>query len=541
MIGYLFRRIAGAALGLSPAANGISADKGLVMQTRDGVSLVADRYYPRDGKPAPTVLVRTPYGRGAIMSFSASLLAERGLNVIVQSVRATTGSGGVFDPVRQEKADGVDTVNWVRAQPWFGGKLFLFGGSYLGWTAWAIATEVPDKVDGAALTVTMSDFRDEMIEFGGLPQASMLSWTKMMQALVSTGKSPFFGGKPVTEKEHMHLPLGTIDKAVSGETVAWWQDWVNRRDPADPYWNASDYSAGVTALRGPTFLSAGWQDLFLPYELKDFMARQAAGLPTWITIGPWEHGGPGGLFEGQRQCVEFLAGLGRGQNVLENRAPVRLFVQGAKEWREYPSWPPPHVKPLGLYLRGEGRIDFTAPVQDEAASRYVYDPADPTPSIYGPTTMPGKTRDLSPLLQRKDTVTFTGDALTNDLEIIGPLSFELCIRSNRAHTDFYACLCDVDAKGRSMHVADGYVRLEPGKFDADADGVRRITIEGWPTAYRFMRGNRLRLIVASASFPRYARNLGTGEPMATAMKMVTAQQEILHTAKYPSVIRVFQS
>src|ERR1700761_8287048 len=128
MIGSLFRRVAGKLLGLSPATNAISAEKGLTMQTRDGVTLIADRFYPRDGKPAPTVLLRTPYGRGAIMSFSASLLAERGLNVIVQSVRATAGSGGTFDPGRQELADGVDTVNWVRDQPWFGGKLFLFGG-----------------------------------------------------------------------------------------------------------------------------------------------------------------------------------------------------------------------------------------------------------------------------------------------------------------------------------------------------------------------------------------------------------------------------
>ncbi|HEX7858053.1 MAG TPA: CocE/NonD family hydrolase [Sphingobium sp.] len=541
MIASLLRRAAGAALGLTKATNGIRVEKGLTMQTRDGVTLVADRYFPADGIPRPTVLMRTPYGRGIIMAFSASLLAERGLNVVVQSVRATTGSGGDFNPIRQEGPDGLDTVDWVRAQPWFGGKLFLFGGSYLGCTAWAIATMAPDKVDGAALTMTLSNFRDEMIEFGGLTQESMLTWTKQMQALVSTGKSPFFGGKPVLRGEHMHLPLGTIDHAVTGATVPWWQEWVNRRDPNDPWWDAMDFSEGVTALSAPVFLCAGWQDLFLPYELKDFMARQAAGLETFITIGPWEHGGPGGLFEGQRQCVEFLTGLAAGEDARARRAPVRLFVQGAKEWREYPSWPPPHVKPGKLYLRAGGRLDLAAPTLDDDPTCFVYDPADPTPSLYGPVTMPAKSRDMDALRRRKDVEEFTTDRLDSDLEIIGPVSVELCVRSDRDHSDFYVCLCDVDAKGRSMHVADGYVRLEPGSPVPEGDGVRRITIEVWPTAYRFVRGNRLRLLVASGAFPRYARNPGTGEPMATATELVTARQEILHDTARSSAICFLQS
>jgi uncharacterized protein len=541
VLGSIIRRAASAALKLSPATNAIRAEKGLSMRTRDGVALVADRYFPRDGSSHPTVLVRTPYGRGMIMAFSASLLAERGLNVVVQSVRATTGSQGTFDPVRQEEADGLDTVEWVRAQPWFGGKLYLFGGSYLGCTAWAIAKGAPEYVDGAALTMSLSNFRDELIEFGGLTQESMLGWTKMMQALVSTGKAPIFGGKPVAHEAHLHLPVGTIDHAVTGATVPWWQEWVNRRDPDDPWWDAMDFSAGVTALQSPVFLCAGWQDLFLPYQLKDFSARQSAGLPTWLTIGPWEHGGPGGLFEGQRQCVEFLSGLAAGRNALADRAPVRLFVQGAGEWRDYPSWPPPHAVPGQFHLRSEGGLSPTAPSSDEGATAYRYDPADPTPSVYGPVTMPAKTRDMSSLRRRSDVVEFTTDPLETALELIGPVTADLFVKSNRAHTDFYVCLCDVDDRDRSIHVADGYIRLGEDESAPDVAGVRKIAIDVWPTAYRFAPGHRLRLLIASGAFPRYVRNLGTGEAMATGTRMVTADQQILHDADHPSAIRFLQS
>ncbi|WP_036530885.1 CocE/NonD family hydrolase, partial [Novosphingobium resinovorum] len=131
ILGSAFRSVAARFLKLPRKKNGIRVERNVEMRTRDGVILIADRYFPKDGKPRPTVLVRSPYGRGFLLAFSAALLAERGLTVVVQSVRATDGSGGVFDPVRQERADGADAVHWVRDQPWFGGKLYLFGGSYL--------------------------------------------------------------------------------------------------------------------------------------------------------------------------------------------------------------------------------------------------------------------------------------------------------------------------------------------------------------------------------------------------------------------------
>jgi len=136
---------------------------------------------------------------------------------------------------------------------------------------------------------------------------------------------------------------------------------------------------------------------------------------------------------------------------------MRLYVPGAKQWCEYPSWPPPHVTPLRLHLRGDGRLDFSAPTQDEGAARFLYDPADPTPSIHGPTKAPGQTRDTSALRLRRDVVSFATAPLVTDPKMIGRLRVERCVRSDREHTDIYARLRDVDGKGRPIHVADGYV------------------------------------------------------------------------------------
>lgn len=143
---------------------------------------------------------------------------------------------------------------------------------------------------------------------------------------------------------------------------------------------------------------------------------------------------------------------------------------------------------------------------------------------------------MSALEGRQDTVSFTSDALTADLDVIGPVSVDLCVRSNRENTDFFVCLCDVDKKGKPKQVSDGYLRLRPGRPEADPSGIRRIRLDCWPTAYRFRKGHRLRLIVASGAFPRYARNLGTGEPMTTATQMLSAEQEVLIGPDTPGIV-----
>ena len=143
---------------------------------------------------------------------------------------------------------------------------------------------------------------------------------------------------------------------------------------------------------------------------------------------------------------------------------------------------------------------------------------------------------MSALERRRDTVAFTSAPLTSDLEAIGPVRAELYVRSDRLHTDFYVCLCDVDPAGRPLQVVDGYLRLRPGEAAGDSSGARRIEIECWPTAWRFRRAHRLRLIVASGAHPRYARNLGTGEPLGTGTRMLSARQEILHDLAHPSAL-----
>jgi uncharacterized protein len=538
----VLRWVAAKALGLPPRqTRRIAVERDMPVTMRDGVVLRADRHHASGQSQGPVVLMRSPYGRGALFGMMAGLLAERGLQVVVQSVRGTGGSGGVLDPMRQEQADGVDTLVWVRAQPWFSQQLFTFGGSYLGYVQWAMAGAAPQQIDGMALSMTLSNFRDELLGAGAFTQAGTLTWTQLMQMMRDAGPDqPMQRPKAGSlDHAHGHLPLGTMDRAALGKSVSWWQDWVQHEDPEDPWWRAIDHSAAVSAPTAPATMVAGWNDIFLPFQLRDYLARQAAGRRDWLTIGPWSHAAPGGMIAGLKDAVALFSALSAGREPNTARQRVRLYVQGAGRWREFPSWPPPGSRPLVLHFRAGGALDQSPPTSDEGAARYTFDPADPTPAAHGTEMLvKPKRRDLVRLSQRRDVVGFTGTSLDQDLEVIGPVSVTLSIRSNREHTDFYACLCDVDRSGRPTHVADGYLRLRPGRPAADATGVRRISIECWPTAYRFKRGHRLRLLVASGAHPRYARNRGTGESLAIGTKMVAAEQEILLSAMHGSSLAV---
>jgi len=526
MLGRRFR--------LPPAATRkVVVERELTIPMRDGVTLLADRWYGRGGERAPVVLMRSSYGRGAMFGIFGRLFAERGFQLILQSVRGTAGSSGQFRPFHQERRDGLDTLRWIRAQPWFSGHLYTFGMSYLGYTQWAMAEEAGRGIQGMALGVTLSNFRNETLAFGGFTLEGALSWSRTMSIL--GGDLPLWrqilASRSTLKPELFnHLPLRELDVLAVGHQVPWWHDWLIHSDPTDEWWSDVDHSRHAANTAAPVITIGGWRDIFLPWQIKDFEAMQRAGRHAWLTVGPWNHTSSEAMGEVVRQGLALFSADAQGTIPFADRDRVRLYVGGAaEEWRDYPSWPPPGSREQRLYLQADAMLSASPPTAPCSPTSYSYDPTNPTPSIHGPRLFEySKMPDMSALEHRSDTVSFTSAPLPEDVEVIGAVGVELYVRSSATCSDFYGCLCDVDPSGMPVQVVDGYVRLRRRDAEADARGVRRITIECWPTAYRYRRGHRVRLIVASGAHPRYARNLGTEESLGTATKMVSAQQEIFH-------------
>ncbi|MFJ9898446.1 CocE/NonD family hydrolase [Streptomyces sp. NPDC091280] len=512
-----------------PITRDLVVERDLKVPMPDGTVLLADRWAPRTGgKGLPTALMRSPYGRRGVLALgSVRPLAERGYQVLVQSVRGGFGSGGTFDPMRQERADGLATLDWLVAQPWCGESVVLFGTSYLGYVQWAVADSLPPQVKAMIPHMTESALTLEFLRKDGMSLQTPFGWGYM----VAKQERPFAMVRQPLELKKLRsaldtLPLADADVAALGHRSDYLQAILSH-DADDPYWAAADHRDRVTATTVPVSSVGGWYDIFLPGQLRDFRALQEAGLPARLTVGPWTHTSPDNTVF--TEALGFGLAHARGEEPPE-RAPVRLFVTGEERWRDFESWPPKGYEPRRFHLQPGGAL-ATATPEPSAPDTYRYDPGDPTPAVGGVAMPPGAGRvDNTGLEARADVLTYTTPVLEADVEVIGEVHAEIHFRSSLRHADVFVRLCDVDSKGRSTNVCDGLTSL------TRADEVTLASVRLWPTAHRFERGHRIRVQVSSGAFPRYARNPGTGEPLATAVELRVADQEVRHDPEHPSAL-----
>jgi uncharacterized protein len=522
----------------------VVVEKGLQVPMRDGAVLLADRYAPRRAGKQPTVLVRGPYGRRGGGLFGR-LIAERGYQVLIQSVRGTDGSGGTFDPFRQERDDGLDTLGWVERQAWYSGDLVGLGASYLGFAQWAIAAEAGWRIKAMSVQMAFSSLRDAVYPGGAFALQAFMGWTSLMSRPSTVGTfSRLITGDRKFKRALERLPLGQVDEAMIGHKVPYFQQWLDHDTPDDPWWASAEHADSVAEVTAPVHLLGGWYDCFLPSTVRDYAALRAAGKRPYLTIGPWAHSSFAAMGVAVNEGLAFFDAHVRGDGSRLREEPIRIWVSGAKEWRAYPEFPPPGARPERWYLHAGGRL-APEPPANSAPDAYRYDPADPTPAVGGPlgpglsvTTGPIDNRGLE---ARPDVLTYTSVALDRDVEVIGPVSAELFVRSSLEHTDIFVRLCDIHPFGRSINVCDGLLRLAPDRPALEPDGIRNVAIDLWPTAHRFRRGHRIRLQVSSGAFPRWARNLGSGEPLATATTLRVAEQRVYHDPAHGSAVVLSRS
>ncbi|MGP3915815.1 CocE/NonD family hydrolase [Nonomuraea sp. 10N515B] len=511
-----------------PVTRNLVVQRDLRVPMPDGVELLADRWTPRAGGEAlPTALIRSPYGRrGVLAKAMARPLAERGFQVLIQSTRGGFGSGGAFDPLRQEREDGLATLDWVTKQPWFGGSIVLVGLSYMGYVQWAVADALPPEVKAMIPQVTESALTLEFLRKDGMSLETPFGWG----ALIAVQERPLamlrqpFQAKKI-RRALSTLPLNQADVAAVGRRSDYIQD-ILTHDADAPRWAGLDHSDRVAQVTVPVSSIGGWYDIFLPGQLRDFRILQEAGRPARVTIGPWTHT----AFNNTAvlEAIEFGLAHARGEQP-PHRLPVRLFVMGEEAWRDFETWPPPGYAPQRFHLQPSGALS-TETAGDSAPDRYRYDPADPTPAAGGVVMNGGGRVDNGSLEARADVLTYTTDVLEEDAEVIGEVGAEIWFRSSLPYADVFVRLCDVDPRGRSANVCDGLVSL------SGAEEITRATVKLWPTAYRFKRGHRIRVQVSSGAFPRYARNPGTGESRATATTLRAADQEVYHDSAHPSAV-----
>jgi putative CocE/NonD family hydrolase len=515
------------ALHLPAPTTGYRVHRRLAVPMRDGVQLRADHYEPLTDQPLGTILVRCPYGRGFPFSFIyAQVYAARGYHVVLQSVRGTFGSGGTFVPMVHEADDAADTVVWLREQPWFTGTFGTIGLSYLGYAQWALLSDPPPELAAAVISVGPHDFHGTSWGTGSFALSDFLGWSDMMahqeRSQYHRLTHQFRAARRLASAVH-HVPLSSAGRNLLGERSPWYESWIEHPDVDDPFWEPMRMTHALDRCSVPVLLISGWQDIFIDQTITQYQHLRRRGMDVAMTVGPWTHDQMVTKANGNT-TAETLTWLGShlaGKSVRRRSQPVRVYITGGarRGWVDLPDWPPLTTERT-FYLQPGGGLGAGVPAA--ATSSFRYEPADPTPTVGGRLlSRPSGYTDDSALAQRSDVLSFTSTPLDGEVCVYGHPVIELDYETDNPHYDVFVRISEVDPRGRSRNVSDGYRR-----FDTAGAGPIRLELD--PIAHRFAAGSRIRVLVAGGCHPRFARNLGTGEPAISGHRMVPSTHTIKH-------------
>lgn len=563
------------------------------IRMRDGVALAADVYLPDQRGSHPTLIYRVRGSRSA--AFISGLLmvnpmeaVRRGYAVLIQEVRGRAGSEARWHPFVHEREDGEDTLEWTLAQSWCDGRLATYGTAYSAQTALALAALGRPELKAIAVLGTGADYHDGWVYTNG---AFELGWN-VYWAYMTLAES--IERLEVEERERERLRKRYSQALIHAGEIAsrlpisdhpllaqcgegQYEEWLAHPD-YDEYWERIDVLQAAERIAAPMLSIVGWHDNFLKSHMDLYRAlTERAPEPGRshhrLIIGPWEHANYVSPFSTSRTgAIEFgpeaACGVSRSGPMLLDwfdrwvrdldvgaKGGVRFWRLGEDKWEEAPAWPPAH-RELMLYLHSSGNASASAdglllsepPSSPQAPDSYVYDPLDPVPTIGGKTLMPtimgAGIEDQSPLHDRSDVLCYRSPVLTKPLAIAGQVKLQLFAASSAPDTDFTAKLCDLAPDGFAANLAEGIVRaryrestrqrsapLEPGH-------VTRFEIDLWDLAHIFLPGHRVLLEISSSNFPRFDRNMNTGNELGVdgAEQAQRAAQQIFHDREHPSAL-----
>ena len=505
--------------GFQPEYSSFAAED-LFVPMSDGVQLHTTVYRPAgtwlgSGKASsrekfPVILQRTCYpSQEELLKIHGEQLAKRGYIFIYQYCRGIEKSQGDWEPNVNERQDGIDTVNWLFAQPW-AGPIGYWGCSYLAATGWAMADAVTEKVKSMVLSHYGTDRFKSAYEKGMFRQDVLTSW--------SMGNCNWEVHADY-DAVCRYMPQAQVDTALWGGEVPWYRDYVTNTKKSDSYWQHGwweQLDEIPEHIEIPVFVIEGWYDHHLGSSMNSW-AKLGSKEHSWLTIGAWNHG--------FQPCVEGLP-----QEHLENsevkmflnwfdltlkqeKLPqplVRTYQIGEDRWMETPSWEekPVHTETVHLNF-GKGTLECS-PTGEESCAKFVFDPANPVKSHGSESCLATWTANGS-LLQpepgsRADVVTLISQPLENDLRITGKIQARLWVSTDGEDTAFTAKLMRVTPDGKAYNIRSSITTISQGSENGETylPGTPvPVTVDMWDVCYTVKAGERLRLDISSSDYPNF--------------------------------------
>ena len=542
----------------------------VMVPMRDGVRLHTKIWKPAEQGCYPVVFTRAywpGFGR------DHERFTDAGYVYVGQSTRGHSQSEGAHGISRRffdDADDGYDSLTWISEQPWCDGNIAMYGKSYWGITQWLVAPlQHPNLKVIVPQNCNPGTWDRGYHDHGALQLAHVA--TRIYSDEDQRKKVEEYGWM----KWYRHLPLITLDTVAGTKPNKLWHDYV-LHSTYDDYWKANDIRDKYHKIKIPVYLMCGWYDNYPGSTLKYFekLVKLGATNEIRVVIDASEHLnrivgdrdlGKNAAKDEVGLAIRWLDYLIKGiDSGVKDEPPVKIFVMGINQWRFENEWPLARTKFTNYYFHGSppcgsnsngtkhGQLS-TKPPGDKPATKYIYDPNNPVPTLGGnhsfiDTRLSHIIRagpvDQRPNEAREDVLVFTTQPLEKDTEVTGPIEVKLYAASSAKDTDFIARLIDVYPDGTAYNLTEGIIRarfrrsvwqqpqlLVPGK-------IYEYTIELQPTSNVFKRQHRIRVHLTSSGFPMWDRNPNTGHEQGMDTEWQTAEQTIYHNKKYPSHIRL---
>jgi putative CocE/NonD family hydrolase len=566
---------------------------------RDGIRLNGTLYFAKDQprQNLPTILVFFPYQINGASPENMEFL-QHGYAIAYVNARGRYYSEGRYTFLVGSGNDSYDTIDWLAAQPWSNGKVGALGcsssaeeqhkmnamhnphfGAAVPWGSGAGIgkvgpyNEIGNFYRGGAFEFPWLDwYYLAGTQFKPSFPAD-LSREQLLRLARFWPIEPTVRDPSALDTIMLTLPLNQIPQKL-GMFPTDLDDFLNRL-PNDLRWQTREVGNEGDLNGAPALYVNSWYDISVgpniamyEYQAKN-AANEIARKNTFMIVAPTLHCTQALATEhttvGERDMGDarfdymgfmlrwydhWLKGVDNG---IEREPHVRAYLMGTNEWRTYDTWPPRDAQPLTYYLDsdgkantrdGNGRLSTTRPSRSSSDS-YAYDPLHPTPSVGGqlccvPGVKPGAI-DQATVETRPDVLVYTTPPLTRTVEVTGPVKVTLYLSSDVKDTDLLVKLVDVYPDGRAYNLDEGVqrVRWRQGYLQPvfmQRDNVYKVEIPSLETSNAFLAGHRIRLEVASSSFPHFERNLNTGGNNYDESAPVTAHNVIHHAPMYPSSI-----
>lgn len=533
----------------------------------DGYKLFTRIYLPKGEGPWPVVMTRTPYAFGENKGDNLTIgmeYAKRGLGYVVQYCRGKGSSEGFYRPNEFDREDGLAMVNWLADQAWCK-SIGIFGASYVAFTGWIIADQLPDKVKGLYLHHYGVDRHISLYKDGLFRQDIMTGWaidnaSEDIKRPKRDRESPYYN-------EYRYMPQVEMDIDILGAKLPWYRDWITNTSYNDPYWNQGFWAqlkSNPAKIKVPVTIVAGLYDhhmegTLLGYErLSDDIKKRSR-----LILGPWNHSYQITPTQHNPQHAKDIDPNADQFDWLYNivakgivpKGEVNVYFIEADKWEIFNSWPIQNDSVATYYFtKGKAmentkayELSKTAPENIETIT-YLYDPQNPVMSNGGETLFTSATKRGSQLQKeigyRNDVISFLTPTITNDMILAGQISVVLNVSTDVDDTCFGYTISEVMPDGSTYNIRSGITTLAyrnnslRDRQTYTPNEIVEITIDTLPITWNVKAGNKIRVDISSSNFPEYSIHSNYAGIWSLQTKTRTAKQVLYLGGKYKSFVSI---